>query len=482
MQETNVLQAKALAVLRRISGSPVAAYGLALLMVAAVAALDRATGYELRFAILYLAPIALATWVGGLPAGTLFVLLSSGLWLLSFGWSHPYSGDFFFYWEGVAMVAIDSAFVFLLARLRVVLNRADERFVHVLEELQAAVYVADQDSGRILYANHNLARLLDADPDSLDAHELSERFGLAPPPTPQTEKAQGQTGFISREIRNPASGRWYLVKSGPIPWTSRRQVSLQVITEITELKQAQALKRQNQEMLHQTARMASLAEIASTLAHEVNQPLMAIATYNDAGLRMLDGARFNKDDLITALQRSREQALRAGNIIRGVRDFIRSRRTTPTDCDINALVRHALDLLDTPLDENGIDVFLSLPDTPLLARADQTLLVQVILNLAQNAIEAMAKNDPARRKLTIASTRTAEGTIIVSVSDQGRGIPTDLGEQPYMPLFTTKMQGMGLGLSICRSVVEAHNGRIWHDKNIDGGCSFHFSLPPENEV
>ena len=476
MPESTPPQADALALLRRIVASPIAAYGLALLMVALVAALDRATGYELRFAVLYLAPIVLAAWVGGLTAGVLFVALSCFLWLLSFGSSHPYSGDFFFYWEGVAMLAVEIAFVFLLTRLRVALSRADERFVHVLEELQAAVYVADHDSGRILYANHNLARLLDADPDSLDARELGERFGITPLATPQ-----GQTEFVSREIRNPASGRWYLVKSGPIPWTSRRQVSLQVITEITELKQAQALKRQNQEMLHQTARLASLAEIASTLAHEVNQPLMAIATYNDAGLRMLGGTRFNKDDLVTALQRSREQALRAGKIIRGVRDFIRSRRTTPTDCDINALVRHALDLLETPLDENGIDVALSLSDTPLQARADQTLLVQVILNLAQNAIEAMAKNDPARRKLTITSTRTAEGTIIVSVSDQGRGIPADLGEQPYMPLFTTKLQGMGLGLSICRSVVEAHNGRIWHDKNIDGGCSFHFSLPPETE-
>jgi len=477
MPESTPPQADALALLRRIVASPIAAYGLALLMVVLVAALDRATGYELRFAVLYLAPIVLAAWVGGLTAGVLFVALSCFLWLLSFGSSHPYSGDFFFYWEGVAMLAVEIAFVFLLTRLRVALSRADERFVHVLEELQAAVYVADHDSGRILYANHNLARLLDADPDSLDARELGERFGITPLATPQ-----GQTEFVSREIRNPASGRWYLVKSGPIPWTSRRQVSLQVITEITELKQAQALKRQNQEMLHQTARLASLAEIASTLAHEVNQPLMAIATYNDAGLRMLGGTRFNKDDLVTALQRSREQALRAGKIIRGVRDFIRSRRTTPTDCDINALVRHALDLLETPLDENGIDVALSLSDTPLQARADQTLLVQVILNLVQNAIEAMAKNDAARRKLSIASTRTAEDTIIVSVSDQGRGIPADLGEQPYMPLFTTKMQGMGLGLSICRSVVEAHGGRIWHGKNVDGGCSFHFSLPPESDA
>ena len=325
MPESTPPQADALALLRRIVASPVAAYGLALLMVALVAALDRATGYELRFAVLYLAPIVLAAWVGGLTAGVLFVALSCFLWLLSFGSSHPYSGDFFFYWEGVAMLAVEIAFVFLLTRLRVALSRADERFVHVLEELQAAVYVADHDSGRILYANHNLARLLDADPDSLDARELGERFGITPLATPQ-----GQTEFVSREIRNPASGRWYLVKSGPIPWTSRRQVSLQVITEITELKQAQALKRQNQEMLHQTARLASLAEIASTLAHEVNQPLMAIATYNDAGLRMLGGTRFNKDDLVTALQRSREQALRAGKIIRGVRDFIRSRRTTPT--------------------------------------------------------------------------------------------------------------------------------------------------------
>lgn len=481
MLETIPPQPIALPLMHRLNGKPVVAYALALLMVVLIAVLDRATGYELRFAILYLAPIALATWVGGLSASVLFVALSCFLWLLSFGSSHPYSGDFFFYWDGVAMLAIEIAFVFLLTRLRVALSRADERFVHVLEELQAAVYVADQDSGQILYANHNLARLLGADPSTLDAQELGKRFGIAAatPQAPADRRIPSE--FISREVRDPSSGRWYLVKFGPIPWPSHRRVSLQVISEITEQKQAQTLQRQNQEMLHQTARLASLAEIASTLAHEVNQPLMAIATYNDAGLRMLGGTSFNKDDLVTALQRSREQALRAGKIIRGVRDFIRSRRTTPTDCDINALVRQALTLLDTSLDESGINVALSLSDSPLLTRADQTLLVQVILNLVQNAIEAMAKNDPARRKLSIASTRTAEGTIIVSVSDQGRGIPADLGEQPYMPLFTTKLQGMGLGLSICRSVVEAHGGRIWHGKNVDGGCSFHFSLPPETE-
>ena len=198
MLESTPPQANALTLLRRIVASPVAAYGLALLMVALIALLDRATGYELRFAFLYLAPIVLATWVGGPTAGVLFVALSCFLWLLSFGSSHHYSGDFFFYWEGVAMLAIEIAFVFLMTRLRAALSRADERCVHVLEELQAAVYVADQDSGQILYANHNLARLLDADPNTLDAQELGKRFGIAAvtPQAPADRVYQRCPGYL----------------------------------------------------------------------------------------------------------------------------------------------------------------------------------------------------------------------------------------------------------------------------------------------
>ena len=472
----------AVALTRWATNSPAATTGLALVLVALVATLDHATGYELRLAMLYLVQIALATWVGGLRAGGAIIALSSFFWLVSFGSSHPYLGDFFFYWEGVVMVVVYIAFVLLLARLRVALTRADERFVRVLEELHAAVYVADQESGRILYANRSLARMIDADPDALGADELGKRFGLG---EVTGESAIGdhkeliKAEIVAREVRDPISGRWYLVQVVPIPWKSSRRVSVQVITDITEKKRAKALKQQHQDMLHQTARLAALAEIATSLAHEVNQPLMAIASYNDACLRMLAAPGFEKKELVTALKRCREQALRAGKIIGRVRDFIRSRRPSPTHFDINALIRESLELLETQLEDSAMTTELSLSETPLITHADQTLLLQVVVNLVQNAIDAMEESAPSSRRLGLSSARAADGAILVSVSDQGAGIPEVIAVRLYTPLFTTKSQGLGLGLSICRSVVEAHGGRIWHRANPVSGTTFHFTLPPE---
>ncbi len=474
------------ALVRRLGDSPGAALGLALILVALVATVDYATGYELRFAVLYLAPIALATWTGGRSAGILIVVIASLFWLLSFGSAHPYSGDFFFYWEGIAMLAVYLAFVLLLERLRLSLTRADQRFSQVLEELDSAVFVVDEDSRQILYANQSLARLIGADPLTLGAGELDRRLGLgtddgdgSPGVGGDAIGAGPESGFTSREARNAESGRWYLVRTGLIPWKSNRHVKLQMITDISVQKRAQALKQQHRDMLHQTDRLASLAEIASTLAHEVNQPLMAIAGYNDACLRMLAATSCDRNDVVTALQRCREQALRAGRIISRVREFIRSKRPSPALCDINALVKESLALLETQLEDNAIAVQVSLSPSPLLTHADQTLLVQVIVNLLQNAIDAMDKSVPARRKLSVLTDKPADALIVVSVSDQGAGIPAGVDEQLFTPLFTTKPQGMGLGLSICRSVVEAHGGRIAHRANPEGGCTFHFTLPAD---
>ena len=476
--------ARVAALAQRAANSPAAALSLALALAALVAALDFATGFEVRLAVLYLIPISLATWAGGWRAGMPFVALSGLFWLLSFGSSHPYSGDFFFYWEGVVMIAVYIAFVLLLARLRDALNRADERFLRVLEELHSAVFVTDPANGKVLYANQSLARLINADPMALGAEELRVQLGLGNLVTDGSRCADsesGDTGFDSREVRNPSSGRWYLVRIGQIPWESRRLVNLQMITDISAQKRARAMKQQHQDILHQTARLAALAEISSSLAHEVNQPLMAIASYNDACLRMLEAGTYDKNDLLSALQRGREQAHRAGKVIGRVREFIRSRRPSPSHFDINELAREALDLLETQLENNTVTTGLSLSDKPLMAQADRTLLIQVIVNLVQNAIDAMANIAPLDRKLLLSTARTDEGAIVVSVADHGEGIPDYIGEQPYTPLYTTKSQGMGLGLSICRSVVEAHGGRIWHSANLDGGCTFHFTLPSEIE-
>ena len=464
--------------LRRVAARRSVALAVALVLAALVGALDYTTGYELRLATLYLVPIALATWVGGWRPGMLIVVLSGIFWLASFGSSHPYSVIFYFYWEGVVMVAVYSAFVLLLTRLRAALMRADERFSRVLEELYSAVFVADQDSGEVLYANESLARLTDAEPCALSASELVRRLGLAEPERAGAGESAAP-GFVSREARSQTNGRWYLVRIGQIPWTSGRRVELHMITDISEQKRASALKQQHQEMLHKNARLASLAEIASSLAHEINQPLTAIASYNDACLRLLEARVINTQDLRKALQRCREQALRAGRIISHVREFIRSKRPSPSLCDINTLIGEALELLETQFDDKAVTTRLVLSATPLAIRADQTLLVQVILNLLQNAIDAMENAASSRRQLSVYSSRSTDDAIVVSVSDQGDGIPAEFAGELFTPFLTTKAQGLGLGLSICRSVVEAHGGRIWHSANVDGGSSFHFTLPAQ---
>ena len=470
------------ALVRSATASRAATLAMAVALAAMVAAVDYATGYELRFAILYLVPIAMATWSGGRGAGALMVGISGLLWLVSFRSTHPYSGEIFFYWEGVVMVAVYLIFVLLLARLRVALARSDERFVRLLDELHSAVYVADRDTGRILYANHSLARWTGADPRTLGADALHRRFGggLAARETARgAHQGSIAAGFVSREVQSRSNGRWYLVQVGPIPWKSARNVSLHVITDISEQKHAQALKRQHHDMLHKTARLAALAEIATTLAHEINQPLMAIASYNDAGLRMLGAKRLDRDELVASLQRCREQALRAGSIISRVREFIRSKRPNPGPCDINALVMESMELLEAQFDDNGISTRISLSDALPTIRADRTLLAQVIVNLLQNAVEAMAEDAARGRRLSVTTGRTADNGIVVTVADQGGGISGTVADRLFTPFLTTKSQGLGLGLSICRSVVEAHGGRIWQDTDAEGECSFHFSLPAE---
>jgi two-component system sensor histidine kinase DctS len=249
---------------------------------------------------------------------------------------------------------------------------------------------------------------------------------------------------------------------------------------VSEQKHAQLLKQQHRDMLHQTARLAALTEIASTLAHEINQPLMAIASYNDACLRLLQRPEDTRGDVVTALEKCRGQAIRAGQIISSMREFIRSRHPRPVRCSINEIVRESLDLADTQIEDSCVTVQLCLAHALPLTQADPTLLVQVVVNLVQNAIDSMQRCAPTQRALTMSTGMHTDGSIIVSITDRGQGVPQGIGDELYKPFFTTKPRGLGLGLSICRSVVEAHGGRLWHDANQGPGCTFHFTVRPEN--
>ena len=166
-------------------------------------------------------------------------------------------------------------------------------------------------------------------------------------------------------------------------------------------------------------------------------------------------------------------------IIARIRSFIRSRRPEPSRFDINELLLESIELLEVARDEHAIRTELRLTPNPLIAHADRTLMAQVIHNLLQNAIDAMQTIPIDQRRLSITTDRAPDGGIALTFADSGPGIPDYLAESAYTALFSTKEKGLGLGLSICRSVIEAHGGRIWHENSPTSGCIFHLTLPAE---
>jgi C4-dicarboxylate-specific signal transduction histidine kinase len=223
--------------------------------------------------------------------------------------------------------------------------------------------------------------------------------------------------------------------------------------------------------------LTTLAEIASTLAHEINQPLMVIATYTDACQRLLDTQDFDRQEISRALRKCHDQAVRVSSIIERLREFIRQRQPQPSQCDVKSVVSEAVAMLRPQLDEACITVDVSQVIPTLVIFADKILLIQVLVNLMRNAIDAMRDNLPQARKLSISVALQESGNVEFSVSDNGSGLGEASLEELSSPFFTTKPDGLGLGLAICRSVAEAHGGRLWATENPLGGTIFHLSIP-----
>lgn len=448
--------------------------GLAGVLVLAIGGADYLTGYALRLSPLYLAPIAIAAWAAGPRGGLATAVIASLLWLFSFSSEHFYRNYGFYIWEALGMLAGFAFVVWLVVRLRRALSQADERFVRMLEEVGAAVYVVDEERGTLLYVNRQMQRLESRLPQlGVQAFEAQ----LIGEPEAAGGARREHRGFVSRTVRHATSGRWYQLQEGAIPWGKRRQVKLKVLSDITAQRNAQQLREQRRESVHQASRLTTLAEIASTLAHEINQPLMAIATYTDACQRLLRAPHADHQEIIGVLGRCHAQAVRAASIIERLREFIRQRRHQPAPWSVGVLLGEAVDVSRPLLDEAQVAVDNAGVAADLCVVGDRVLLVQLLVNLIRNAIDAMREVPAAERQLSISATASGDGEVLIAVADRGRGLPPLAAEQLFAPFVTTKDEGLGLGLAICRSVAESHQGRLWATDNAGGGATFHLALP-----
>lgn len=445
-------------------------------LVVLIAVCDYITGFEFDLSVLYLLPVCVVAWGLGRTGGILFSLLAIAAWLANSQFtSHVFPHAFLMFphsilhlWKGLVLFSTWILFVIVLDKLKVSLARADERFATVLEGLHEAIYVVEPQSGELLYLNSRCRNIFGTAAPLSHARQIDAQLQPAP---------HGPDNDRGGEVYAVASKRWYLLHTCALHWVDGRDVRLVAVIDITERKQAEELSRQQQEKMQQTSHLSTVGHMASTLAHELNQPLAAIVNYTMGCVRRLRAGNGDTQQLLVAMERASAQAERAGRIIQRVRELVRKREPRLIECDVNSVIANAAGLTEINAEKNSVRIKLELAERLPAVLADGIMLEQVMLNMTRNAIEAMQKTPPEERELTLRSRLNQDGLIEIEIADTGSGIPAAMSGASFQPFVTTKPDGLGMGLNICRSIMELHNGQLWATRNAGRGSTFHLSLP-----
>ena len=363
------------------------------------------------------------------------------------------------------------------------LQAAEARLRSILETVPDAMVIIDE---------RGLIESLSTTAEKLFGYSASEAVGKNVSlfmPSPNREQ---HDGYLQRYL---ATGERHIIGIGRIVVGQRKDgTTFPIHLTVGELRSADKhyftgfirdltdqqltenrLKELQSEVTHMS-RFTALGEMASTLAHEINQPLTAISNYLKGSQRLLDRIEDKSAPVLRdALGKAADQAMRAGHIIRRLREFVARGESDRRIESLPKLVEDASTLALIGAKEAGVAVSFRLDPKADKVLADRIQVQQVLVNLIRNAIDVLAET-PGRRELAIGTTASNDGTAEVSVADSGSGLAPEVANHLFQPFVTTKQKGMGLGLSICRTIVEAHGGRIWVEPRPGGGTVFRFTL------
>ena len=283
-------------------------------------------------------------------------------------------------------------------------------------------------------------------------------------------------GFLSSRQRQAEEGLQRTHRELQIKARELESMNRTLLSEIAERRRAEQALQDSQSELARVARLTTMGELAASIAHELNQPLAAVVTTAETCLRWLERELPDVDHARAAARRIVRDGNRASEVVRRIRAMVRKALPERTALNINAIIQDALALMEADLRKSGVVVRAALADDMPNMQGDRTLLQQVFVNLITNAMESMALVDGEHRLLQIESVRQSNETVAIDVRDSGAGIADDTRERLFDAFVTTKKNGMGLGLSICRSIVEAHGGSLSAATASPHGAVFHITL------
>jgi PAS domain S-box-containing protein len=382
-------------------------------------------------------------------------------------------------------------------RIRDQLSASHERFTTVLEGLDASVSVLSVQQGELLFANRSYRlwfggdarghlRLAGSGTPTDFAQPIDEAVdALAGIPTQELT----ENGADAREVFVEGPQKWFDVRTRYLQWTDGRLAQMLIATDITARRRAEEQAAMQAEKAQVTSRLVTMGEMASSVAHELNQPLTAIVNYCNGMVSRVSTDSIERGDLVAALQKTARQAERAGQIIHRIRAFVRRSEPQRQAAAARQIVDDAVDLAGIELRRRNVSIHTYVAQRLPTLMVDPILIEQVLLNLLKNSAEAIdtAGLPPSRRhiELRVVPRHTPEdgGTIEFSVTDMGPGLKSEVIARLYESFFSTKAEGLGIGLSLCRTIVESHRGRMRAQNLYNGavvvGCRFSFTLPVE---